>query len=81
MTAAKQTNGIDILLGQRLRQRREEQGMSQQELANALGVTFQQIQKYENAKNCIAASRLYLIALILDRPIEWFFEGEERGAD
>ncbi len=49
--------------------------MSQEELGNHVGLTFQQIQKYENGRDRIAASRLWQFSLILGRPISWFFEG------
>jgi transcriptional regulator with XRE-family HTH domain len=49
--------------------------MSQTELGKHVGVTFQQFQKYENGMNRIAASKLWVISLVLGRPISWFFEG------
>jgi transcriptional regulator with XRE-family HTH domain len=70
---------IDRRVGARLRERRLLLGMSQQQLARALGITFQQVQKYENGANRISASRLWDISRRLDVPIEWFF-GEEGGA-
>lgn len=51
--------------------------MSQAALADKIGLTFQQLQKYENATNRISASRLWEIAQILDVPVAWFFEGIE----
>jgi transcriptional regulator with XRE-family HTH domain len=69
---------IDRRVGSRLRERRLLLGMSQQQLAMALGVTFQQVQKYENGANRISASRLWDISQRLDVPIEWFF-GEGTG--
>ena len=66
-------NLIDRKIGLRIRQARKECGLTQQALADAIGVTFQQIQKYENAKNRIPASRLYQIAEELEVAIEWFF--------
>jgi len=66
---------IDIHVGLRLRERRIELGMSQPKLAAALGITFQQLYKYENAKNRISASRLYLFSKALSVPVTCFFEG------
>lgn len=68
-------NAVDRRLGQRVRTRRLEIGMSQEKLADLLGVTFQQVQKYEKGINRIAASRLFDIAAALDMPISAFFEG------
>ena len=65
----------DIEVGQRIRARRMAQGMSQTELGNLLGVTFQQVQKYEKGTNRIGASRLQQISLILQVPVAFFFEG------
>jgi transcriptional regulator with XRE-family HTH domain len=70
---------IDRRVGARLRERRLLLGMSQQQLAEALGITFQQVQKYENGANRISASRLWDICRRLEAPIEWFF-GAEPGA-
>ena len=55
-------------------------GMSQEKLGEALGLTFQQVQKYEKGTNRIGASRLYEIGAVLNVPIEYFFEGLENGA-
>lgn len=68
-------NAVDRRLGQRVRTRRLEIGMSQEKLADLLGVTFQQVQKYEKGINRIAASRLFDIAAALGMPISAFFEG------
>jgi transcriptional regulator with XRE-family HTH domain len=66
---------IDAHLGQRIRRRRRQLGLTQQQLANACGVRFQQIQKYESGANRIAASRLWKIARALHTPLPDFFEG------
>ncbi len=66
---------VDVHVGQRLRQRRTLLGMSQEKLAKAFGVSFQQVQKYERGANRISASRLHLLTRILDVPITYFFEG------
>ncbi|SCY04379.1 helix-turn-helix domain-containing protein [Microvirga guangxiensis] len=66
---------IDKHIGSRVRSRRIMLGMSQEKLAEALGLTFQQIQKYEKGVNRVGASRLLQIAGILNVSIEFFFEG------
>ncbi len=66
---------VDVHVGGRVRDRRTLIGMSQEELGEHLGLTFQQIQKYENGMNRITASKLWVISLVLGRPISWFFEG------
>ena len=71
----KSPNPIDRHIGSRVRARRVMLGMSQEKLAEALGLTFQQIQKYEKGVNRIGASRLLQMAGILDVSIEFFFEG------
>src|SRR5262249_49353224 len=71
----KSANSVDKHVGARVRMRRLMMHMSQTALAQALGVTFQQIQKYENGLNRIGASRLQRIAGALDVPIGFFFEG------
>jgi transcriptional regulator with XRE-family HTH domain len=68
-------NAVDRRLGQRVRTRRLEIGMSQEKLAEILGVTFQQVQKYEKGVNRIAASRLFDISSALDMSVARFFEG------
>ncbi|MEE2996720.1 MAG: helix-turn-helix transcriptional regulator [Pseudomonadota bacterium] len=65
---------VDTHVGGRLRQRRRFLGMSQQKLGEALGLTFQQVQKYERGANRIGASRLHHISEILDVPINYFFD-------
>jgi len=67
-------NPIDIHVGARLRQRRTLLGMSQGKLGDMIGLTFQQIQKYERGANRIGASRLYDLSRILDVSIAYFFE-------
>ncbi|QXM25786.1 helix-turn-helix domain-containing protein [Elioraea tepida] len=66
---------IDRHVGARIRERRLMLGLSQQELAEAIGVTYQQAHKYERGLNRIAAGRLYEIAHALGVPISWFFDG------
>ena len=66
---------VDVHVGGRVKARRTLIGMSQEELGEHVGLTFQQIQKYENGMNRIGASRLWRFSLILGQPISWFFEG------
>ena len=66
---------IDIAIGKRIRRRRLQLGLSQQDVAEIVGVRFQQIQKYECGGNRIAASRLWMIAQALDTTVASFFEG------
>ncbi len=65
---------VDIHVGERVRTRRLLTGLSQDAFAGHLGVTFQQVQKYEKGANRISASRLYRIAKILNAPISYFFD-------
>lgn len=69
------THPVDVHVGKRIRQRRWLVGMSQQQLAEQVGIKFQQIQKYETGANRVSASRLWDIAAALDIPIAFFFEG------
>jgi transcriptional regulator with XRE-family HTH domain len=71
----KSPGPVDRHIGSRVRTRRIMLGMSQEKLAEALGLTFQQVQKYERGTNRIGASRLLHIASILDVSIEFFFDG------
>lgn len=75
MSDERAANAVDRRLGQRVRTRRLEIGMSQERLAELLGVTFQQVQKYEKGVNRIAASRLFDISSALDVPVARLFEG------
>jgi transcriptional regulator with XRE-family HTH domain len=65
---------VDVHVGARVRQRRTLLGMTQTDLANALGLTFQQVQKYERGINRISASRLFELARVFDVPVDYFFE-------
>ena len=71
----KAPNPIDQYVGARIRMRRIMLGMSQERLGDAIGLTFQQIQKYEKGTNRIGASRLQQVGHILNVPVEFFFEG------
>lgn len=73
--AKKAPNPIDKHVGSRVRMRRMMLSMSQEKLGDALGLTFQQVQKYEKGTNRIGASRLQQISLILQVPVAFFFEG------
>lgn len=68
-------NPVDVHVGKRIRMRRLLLGMNQETLANALGLTFQQVQKYEGGANRVSASRLSAMGDILRVPISYFFEG------
>ena len=70
----KKPNPTDIHVGSRIRLRRNMLGMSQEKLGESLGITFQQIQKYEKGTNRVGASRLQAIANILGVPVAFFFE-------
>jgi transcriptional regulator with XRE-family HTH domain len=70
----KKPNPIDIHVGSRVRLRRTMLGLSQEKLGEQLGITFQQIQKYEKGANRIGASRLQEIASVLNTPVSFFFE-------
>ncbi len=65
---------VDVHVGARLRVRRTLLGMSQTTLGDAIGLTFQQVQKYERGSNRISASRLFALTRVLDVPIEYFFD-------
>lgn len=72
-----QAKSVDTHVGQCIRDKRNERGLSQTEVADALGVTFQQVQKYERGTNRVGASRLYDLSRILGVPVQFFFEGLE----
>ncbi|MBI1236441.1 MAG: helix-turn-helix domain-containing protein [Alphaproteobacteria bacterium] len=71
----REANQIDAHVGSRVRLRRQLMKMSQEKLGDELGVTFQQVQKYERGANRIGASRLYSLANVLDVPVNFFFDG------
>lgn len=71
----KQANPIDAQVGNRVRLRRMLIGMSQERLGELLGLTFQQVQKYEKGVNRIGAGRLFEVSRILGVPIDYFYEG------
>jgi transcriptional regulator with XRE-family HTH domain len=71
----KLPTAVDEQVGSRVRRRREELGMSQEMLASKVGVTFQQLQKYEGGTNRISAGRLFDLAVALDTTIPYFYSG------
>lgn len=73
------THPVDVHVGKRIRHRRWLIGMTQQQLAEKVGIKFQQIQKYETGANRVSASRLWDISDALDVPVSFFFEGLEEG--
>ena len=83
MTDARKTKGIpdavDKHVGKQLRSRRTLLGLSQEKLAEFVGVTFQQVQKYERGTNRVSASRLFSFSKILDVSIDYFYEGLEQA--
>jgi transcriptional regulator with XRE-family HTH domain len=68
---------VDVHVGKRVREHRKSLGLSQTKLGDSIGLTFQQIQKYERGTNRVSASKLWAIANLFDVPISWFFEGLE----
>jgi transcriptional regulator with XRE-family HTH domain len=69
-----QPNPIDVHVGSRVRLRRNMLGLSQEKLGEAIGLTFQQVQKYERGANRIGASRLHELSQVLDVPVEFFYD-------
>ncbi len=80
MMAAIRSSDVDHHVRKRIRERRREIGMSQEKLGKALGVSFQQVQKYEIGINRVSASRLWDMARVLEVDVGHFFEGIERSA-
>jgi len=77
----RSTGKYDHELGMRIRLRRVEMKISQSELADKLGVTFQQVQKYEKGVNRVGASRLQQVATALDVPVTFFFDGDGKSRE
>lgn len=75
MSESKTPSGIDRIVGQRLRWRRRELKLTQEQLGEKLGLTFQQVQKYEKGVNRISAGRLFEVAGVLTVPVTYFYEG------
>ena len=78
--STKAPNPVDKYVGSRVRMRRIMLGMSQEKLGEALGLTFQQVQKYEKGTNRVGASRLHQISEILQVPVSFLFDGGPSGA-
>jgi transcriptional regulator with XRE-family HTH domain len=74
-TEGRRPNPVDLHVGGRVRMRRKLLGVSQEQLADSLGLTFQQVQKYERGANRVSASKLYEIARTLQVPVSFFFDG------
>jgi transcriptional regulator with XRE-family HTH domain len=72
---ARRTTPVDYKVGRNVRKRRIELGLSQTDLAQACGITFQQVQKYERGANRVSASRLWQFAAVLGLPVAAFFDG------
>ena len=69
---------VDLLVGAKIRDRRKYKAMSQPGLAKLIGVTYQQLQKYESGVNRVSASMLWRIACAVDAPVDYFFEGVDK---
>ncbi|MBF0169064.1 MAG: helix-turn-helix transcriptional regulator [Alphaproteobacteria bacterium] len=80
-TASGKPNPIDVHVGNRIRLRRTLLGMSQDKLGEYLGLTFQQVQKYERGANRVGASRMYDLSQILDVPVSYFFDDMPEGVE
>ena len=79
-TRGKPTD-VDLYVGRRIRQRRQLLGLSQTKLADALEVTFQQVQKYERGSNRVGAGRLFQLSRVLDVPVAYFFDNLDQADD
>ncbi|WLE00520.1 helix-turn-helix transcriptional regulator (plasmid) [Agrobacterium leguminum] len=77
----KASTAVDVEVGKRIRFRRKQCGLSQAAVANCLGLTFQQVQKYEIGGNRVSASKLAVIATALNVPVSYFFEGIDKPGD
>ena len=79
MASLGKPNPIDVHVGTRVRLRRTLLGLSQEKLGDAIGLTFQQVQKYERGANRIGASRLFDLSRVLDVPIAYFYDAMDDG--
>jgi transcriptional regulator with XRE-family HTH domain len=75
LAADQEPHLVDIHVGARVRMRRKAMGLSQTQLAESVGITFQQLQKYERGANRVSASKLYGMAVTLQTSVSWFFDG------
>jgi transcriptional regulator with XRE-family HTH domain len=80
MSEQRRSNPIDLAVGQRMKQRRRQLSWSQEELADKLGLSFQQVQKYERGANRVSAGRLFQLCEVLDVDVSYFFDGLTRAA-
>jgi len=76
MNARDDAIAINLYIGQRVRARRKAMNIRQKALASALGISYQQLQKYENGKNRMSAAKLWIVAHQLGVPVGWFYPGE-----
>ena len=76
--AGSRISAVDIHVGRRVKMARLAAGISQEKLAGALGISFQQIQKYENGTNRVGPGRLHAVAKLLNLPVPFFFEGADK---
>lgn len=81
MSNERSSTAIDAYVGRRVKQRREQLGLSQERLADFLGISFQQVQKYERGFNRVGASRLFQLSEALTVPTAYFFEGLEPASN
>ncbi|WP_291078592.1 helix-turn-helix transcriptional regulator [Hyphomonas sp.] len=81
MADSKLPSGIDRVVGQRIRWRRKELKLTQEKLGEQLGLTFQQVQKYEKGVNRISAGRLFELSTVMGVPVTYFFDGAESFLD
>jgi transcriptional regulator with XRE-family HTH domain len=79
-SAPEPIDPIDLRIGKRMKFRRNFMGLTQETLAREIGVSFQQIQKYESGQNKISASKLYHLSLALKSPVSFFFEDETQAS-
>jgi transcriptional regulator with XRE-family HTH domain len=75
LAADQEPHLVDLQVGARIRMRRKAMGLTQTQLADSVGITFQQLQKYERGANRVSASKLYGMAVTLQISVAWFFEG------
>lgn len=79
--APRAASSVDVHVGTRIRLRRKTLKMSQEQLGEQLGITFQQVQKYERGTNRVGASRLWGISKVLQVPVQYFYDGLPDGVD
>jgi transcriptional regulator with XRE-family HTH domain len=77
--ARRRDDVVDVLVGRNIRILRKQRSMSQTDLANKIGVTFQQVQKYENGTNRVGSGRLFRIAAVMNVPVTTLFDGVEQA--